>query len=231
MKSPFDFLKKVFDGDDEGKDAGNPLDKGNPFGKGSPFSEDFLGDMIFGKELPGSGPAEKDRTGDSHMGNSAAGDSGPSEAYLQAESRYEAVFDDLQSEYEAVLSVLRDNRDNQPALTQGLAECEERLTMKLEAAQGDSAELEGRAADDMSGSDLEVLMKMMPAFMNAEKAEAAEKDVRARREGTIRKLQKELQQEEKAFRGDNAERIQRIRGCLEGLELTGDVFAKLGGIF
>lgn len=215
MKSPFDFLKKVFDGDDEGKDAGKPL------GGGSPFSEDFLGDMIFGKELPG---------GD-HMGSSASGDSAPSEAYLEAESRYEAVFDDLQSEYEAILSVLRDNRDNQPALTQGLAECEERLTMKLEAAQGDSAELEGRAADDMSGSDLEVLMKMMPAFMNAEKAEAAEKAVRARREGTIRKLQKELQQEEKAFRGDNAERIQRIQGCLEGLELTGDVFAKLGGIF
>ena len=92
-------------------------------------------------------------------------------------------------------------------------------------------EIEQRAGDEMSGNELEVMIRMGPKLLNAGKTEAAEQDVKALREGPLKALAGELKQREGDLSGDNAERIRRIGTLLEALTLTRDVFSKMGSFF
>lgn len=154
-----------------------------------------------------------------------------SPAYAEAKTRYEEMYDELEGEYRSVLQILRENEGNQMALAEYLAEAEARITEKLEAMPEGAGELEQRAGDEVSGSDIEVLLKLGPRLFNAGKTEAAEYDVKEAREAQLKELAEALKQRERDFSGDNAERIGRISILLEQLTLMRDVFSKMGSIF
>ena len=117
------------------------------------------------------------------------------------------------------------------ALTEFLAEAEARITDKLEALPEGAAQIEQTAEDDVSGSEIEALLKLGPRLFNAGKTEAAEYDVKAVREAPLKALAEELKQREGDFSGDNAERISRISAKLEQLTFVMDVFSKMGSVF
>ena len=117
------------------------------------------------------------------------------------------------------------------ALTEYLAEAEARITDQLEALPEGAAQIEQTAEDDVSGSDIEVLLKLGPRLFNAGKTEAAEYDVKAVREAPLKALAEELKQRKGDFSGDNAERIGRILEKLDQLLLMRDVFCNMGNIF
>ena len=117
------------------------------------------------------------------------------------------------------------------ALTEYLAEAEARITEKLEALPAEVDQVEQTAEDDVSGSEIEALLKLGPRLFNAGKTDAAEYDVKAVREAQLKALAEELKQRKTDFSGDNAERIRRIGSELEQLTFTRDVFSKMGSIF
>ena len=154
-----------------------------------------------------------------------------SPAYAEAKTRYEEMYDELEEEYRSVLKILRENEGDQMALTEYLAEAEARITEKLEALPEGAEEFEQRAGDEVTGNDIEVLLKLGPRLFNTGKTEAAEYDVKAVREAPLKALAEELKQRKGDFSGDNAERIERIGFKLEQLTFAKDVFSKMGSIF
>ena len=117
------------------------------------------------------------------------------------------------------------------ALTEYLAEAEARITEKLEALPEEVGQVEQTAEGDVSGSEIEALLKLGPRLFNAGKTDAAEYDVKAVREAQLKALAEELKQREADFSGDNAERIGRILEKLDQLFLMRDVFCNMGNIF
>ena len=178
----------------------------------------FLDEMFFDDKKK-----QKDNPAAERMRNSPA--------YAEAKARYEEMYDELEDEYRSVLQILRENEGNQMALTEYLAEAEARITDKLEALPENVDQLEQTAGDEVSGSDIEVLLKLGPRLFNAGKTEAAEYDVKAVREASLKALAEELKQRERDFSGDNAERIERISSKLEQLAFVRDVFSKMGSVF
>ena len=178
----------------------------------------FLDEMFFDDKKK-----QKDNPAAERMRNSPA--------YAEAKARYEEMYDELEGEYRSVLQILRENEGNQMALTEYLAEAEARITDKLEALPENVDQLEQTAGDEVSGSDIEVLLKLGPRLFNAGKTEAAEYDVKAVREASLKALAEELKQRERDFSGDNAERIERISSKLEQLAFVRDVFSKMGSVF
>ena len=178
----------------------------------------FLDEMFFDDKKK-----QKDSAAAERMRNSPA--------YAEAKARYEEMYDELEEEYRSALQILRENEGDQMALTEYLAEAEARITDKLEALPEGAAQIEQTAGDDVSGSEIEALLKLGPRLFNAGKTEAAEYDVKAVREAPLKALAEELKQREADFSGDNAERIRRIGSELEQLTFTRDVFSKMGSIF
>ena len=178
----------------------------------------FLDEMFFDDKKK-----EKDNLAAERMRNSPA--------YADAKARYEEMYDELEEEYRSVLQILRENEGDQMALTEYLAEAEARITDKLEALPEGAAQIEQTAEDDVSGSEIEALLKLGPRLFNAGKTEAAEYDVKAVREASLKALAEELKQREGDFSGDNAERIGRISAKLEQLTFVRDVFSKMGSVF
>ena len=178
----------------------------------------FLDEMFFDDKKK-----EKDNPAAERMRNS--------QAYADAKARYEEMYDELEGEYRSVLQILQENEGDQMALTEYLAEAEARITDQLEALPEGAAQIEQTAEDDVSGSEIEALLKLGPRLFNAGKTEAAEYDVKAVREAPLKALAEELKQREGDFSGDNAERIGRISAKLEQLTFVMDVFSKMGSVF
>ncbi len=178
----------------------------------------FLDEMFFDDKKK-----QKDNAAAEHMRSSPA--------YAEAKVRYEEMYDELEEEYRSVLQILRENEEDQMALTEYLAEAEARITDKLEALPEGVDQVEQNAEGQMSGSDIEVLLKMGPRLFHAGKTDAAEYDVKAQREAPLKAMAEELKQRKGDFSGDNAERIERISIKLEQLTLMRDVFSKMGSIF
>ena len=178
----------------------------------------FLDEMFFDDKKK-----EKDNLAAERMRNSPA--------YADAKARYEEMYDELEEEYRSVLQILRENEGDQMALTEYLAEAEARITDKLEALPEGAAQIEQTAEDDVSGSEIEALLKLGPRLFNAGKTEAAAYDVKGLREAPLKALEEELKQRKGDFSGDNAERIGRILEKLDQLLLMRDVFCNMGNIF
>ncbi|MBR2533068.1 MAG: hypothetical protein IKE56_10525 [Lachnospiraceae bacterium] len=145
----------------------------------------------------------------------------------------EAGYDALEKEYLSVLAILKNFQADPAAAKTALEEKEQHLGRMLETAGQQAGEIEQRAGDTMSGSDLAVMVKMLPSLMNAGQISSALDAFKKERGSRLEELRGELETRGKAAGLDDetAERLQRITVLLEGLAVSDEVTGMLGSIF
>ncbi len=151
----------------------------------------------------------------------------------QTEMLFEARYDALEKEYLSVLGILKEHEgDTDPAaLKQELEQSERNLTRILDAAQAEAGEIENRAQETMSGSDLQVMLRMIPSFMKVSGVSAAQEEVRKRRGLRLEELKKEMESRKTALDTGTAEQLERVMALLEGLTVSDEVTGMMGNIF
>ena len=154
-----------------------------------------------------------------------------SAAYHSEKEAAEHMYDELESEYQTVLAILNGHSGDENALRQALAQCEQDLNRKLETAFDEGDELKQRAREKMQGNDLEVMLRMGPSLLNADKKSKAREEVQAHREAKTAALRAKLEKQTEKYSGDTQEQLRRILALLEGLAGTRDTLETLDSVF
>ena len=214
MGSLFAFLDKLMDG------AGGKPEESNAAGTGQSGSPGQ-------NSSPGQSGNAGQISSDIESGNDM------NELTRNAVKASEAGYDTLEKEYLSVLGILKNFEADPAAAKAALGEKEQHLSRMLEAAGAQAGEIEQRAGDTMSGSDLAVMMKMLPALMGAGQISAALDAVRKERGSRLEEFGRELETRGKAsgLDGETTEQLQRITALLEGLAVSDEVTGMLGSIF
>ncbi len=209
----FALLDKLMDG-------GDKPDEGRTVGAGQSTSDGQCGsDISSGSDMQSSRFVESGNSGNERIRNVV--------------NAAEAGYDALEKEYLSVLTILKTYETDQAAAKTALEEKEQHLGRMLEAAGQQAGDIEQRAGDTMSGSDLAVMMKMLPSLMSAGQISDVLDTVKEERGSRLEELRGELETRGKAAGLDDetAERLQRITVLLEGLTVSDEVTGMLGSIF
>ena len=194
---------------------------------------DKLMDGAGGKPDEGKAISAGQSTSDGQSGSDMVSGSEMNELVRNAVKAAEAGYDALEEEYLSVLRILKTYETDPTAAKPELEEKEQHLSRMLEAAGAQAGEIEQRAGETVSGSDLAVMMKMLPSLMGAGQISAALEAVKKEHGSHLEELRGELEMCGKAAGLDDetAEQLQRITVLLEGLEVSDEVTGMLGSIF
>ncbi|MBQ7174672.1 MAG: hypothetical protein IJR62_04340 [Lachnospiraceae bacterium] len=209
----FAFLDKLMDG-------GDKPDEGKAVGAGQSTSAGQSGsDISSGSDMQSNRFVQSGNSGNERIRNVV--------------NAAEAGYDVLEEEYLSVLTILKTYETDQAAAKTALEEKERHLSRMLEAAGQRAGEIEQRAGDTMSGSDLAVMMKMLPSLMSAGQISDVLDTVKKERGSRLEELGRELETRGKTsgLDGETAEQLRRITMLLEGLAVSDEVTGMLGSIF